>query len=127
MDKSKISDGGDKTKLNKSVVLNMKARNRATKWAIDNMDNKQLIDSLNNGIYGLRRDFGFLRNFRDGDVVKLKKEEERLNSGQEPKPFFYHRRLEKNKDRAKRVEKEMKELYLRKGKPKNLEIIINHF
>ena len=76
------------------------------------MDNKVLINALNDGIYGVRRDYGFKKNFRDGDVIDLKKETRK----QVKKPLFFNRRLEKSGERAQRIESEMKELYLKKGK-----------
>lgn len=80
------------------------------------MDNLELVDALNNGIYGVQKNYGFLRNFRDG--VKHSSNTRSGNSNR--KPIFYNRRLEKSKNRAIRVEKEVKGLFLKKGKVSTL-------
>jgi hypothetical protein len=79
-----------------------------------------LIDCLNHGIYGVKRNYGFNKNHREGDLIDLKakklKQEQRSGKRTSTKPLFFNRRLEKTKDRALKVEKEQKKLYLRRGK-----------
>lgn len=94
--------------------MNLNSRNRATRWAIENLDNNDLIGCLNNGIYGVKRDYGFNKNFRDGDVVEQKKRAELSHI--KPKPMFFTKKMDNAKNRGLKMEKKMKELYLKKGK-----------
>lgn len=98
----------------------MNSKNRINKWALDNYNNEALIDCLNHGVYGLQREYGFNKNFREGDLNLLKGNSNKKHTGQkiddstDIKPLFFNpiKNYVEATERARMAQSANKKLFL---------------